>query len=128
VSAAEFAAQIGVKYQTFAHWRQRRKNRQGALAVQAADSVPAALMAPQAELGPRWVEAEIETEAGNHEQVNANGSMLTAELPGGASVELSNPGHRPDVIRLCFGIDAFLAKNGALPAEEMHPHGGAPHQ
>lgn len=91
VSAAEFAAQIGVKYQTFAHWRQKRKNRRQAMAVQAAAPVPAALMAPQPEVGAHWVEAVVE--AGVHgEQVAAIEPALTLALPGGASMELSTPG------------------------------------
>lgn len=88
VSAAEFAAQIGVKYQTFAHWRQKRKNRQQALAVQSSEPERAALMEGQPEPGPQWVEAVVE--AGIHgEQAMASGAALTLELPGGASVELS---------------------------------------
>jgi hypothetical protein len=91
VSAAEFAAQIGVKYQTFAHWRQKRKNRQQALAVQAAAPVPAALMAPQPEVRPRWMEAVVEAGGGGHERAAASQSALKLELPGGARVELSTP-------------------------------------
>ncbi|XHR26854.1 MAG: IS66 family insertion sequence element accessory protein TnpB [Chthoniobacteraceae bacterium] len=91
VSAAEFAAQIGVKYQTFAHWQQKRKNQRQALLVQAAAPVPAALMAPQPGPGLRWVEAEVEAGV-QGEQVMAIVAALKLELPGGASVELSTPG------------------------------------
>ncbi|XHR26745.1 MAG: hypothetical protein ACFUZC_12385 [Chthoniobacteraceae bacterium] len=60
VSAAEFAAHIGVKYQTFAHWRQRRKDRKRAMGAEAPAQARVALMAPAHETEPRWVEAVVE--------------------------------------------------------------------
>jgi hypothetical protein len=106
VSAAEFAAQIGVKYQTFAHWRQKRKDRQQALAAEAAS--PAALMVPQPESGPHWVEAVIEAGEGHPEQAGAAGPTLKLELPGGASVELSTLGQ----MKLAADLLKALAAKG----------------
>ena len=109
VSAAEFAAQIGVKYQTFAHWRQKRKNRQQALAVQAAAAEPGALMAAQPGHSPQWVEAVVE--AGIHgEPAMASGVTLKIELPGEASMELSNPGQ----MKLAAELLKALAAKGQV--------------
>jgi hypothetical protein len=84
VSAAEFAAQIGVNYQTFAHWLQKRKRSREKAANEATSRTPAALMAPAAALGPRWMEAVVESGG-------KGGLALRVALPGGASVEVVSP-------------------------------------
>ncbi|XHR27481.1 MAG: IS66 family insertion sequence element accessory protein TnpB [Chthoniobacteraceae bacterium] len=77
VSAAEFAAQIGVKYQTFAHWLQKRKKARS----EAVSGMPAALMVPESGKRPQWMEAVVES--GSKE-----GLVLRVALPGGASVDV----------------------------------------
>ena len=86
VSAVQFAAHIGVKYQTFAHWRQMRsrKRQRGGGSTPLA---PAALMPSGSSSGTRWVEAVIE--AGGDVEVPC-GSGLRVALPGGASMEISD--------------------------------------
>ena len=59
VSAAEFASQIGVKYTTLAHWRQRRK-RSRAVDREMASPAPVALLPAGAKQSTRWVEAVVE--------------------------------------------------------------------
>jgi len=110
VSAAEFAAQIGVKYQTFAHWRQKRKNRQQAMVAQAVVPEPAALMAPQSRPKAHWVEAVVEAGGGGHEQAAASEPALKLALPGGASVELFTPGQMKLAAEL---LKALAAKGQA---------------
>ena len=74
--ATQFAAQIGVKYPTFAAWAQkRRQQRCGGEAAVSAE--PAAL---------RWVEATMESPEG----VARRG--LVVHLPGGASLEVLDAG------------------------------------
>jgi len=85
VSAAEFAAQIGVKYSTFAHWRQMREHKQtggGDLAFPG----PAALLAAGSNSATRWVEAVVEA---NGSGGVASGPSLKIALPGGARLEIS---------------------------------------
>ena len=86
VSAVQFAAHIGVKYQTFAHWRQMRsrKRQRGGRSMPPA---PAALMPPGSSSGTRWVEAVVESSG----DIGAgSGSALRVALPGGASMEISD--------------------------------------
>jgi transposase-like protein len=85
VSAVQFALHIGVKYQTFAHWRQMRsrKRQRGGGSMPLA---PASLMPSGSSTGTRWVEAVVE--AGGDVEV-ACGSVLRVTLPGGASMEIS---------------------------------------
>ncbi len=87
VSAVQFAAHIGVKYQTFAHWRQMRSRKRqrggGSIAL-----APAALMPPSPSSGTRWVEAVVES-SGEVEAAGC-GSALSVVLPGGASMEISD--------------------------------------
>jgi acetyl esterase/lipase len=82
--ASEFAAHIGVKYPTFAAWRQKRRRQhddrqhvalQGGEIKTAKDAKPAAL---------RWVEAAVETSA------TAGAGVLVVHLPGGAWLEVAD--------------------------------------
>jgi len=70
MAAVKFAAFIGVKYPTLASWVQTRCRQRKA---GAAAGRPAAL---------RWVEAAVE----------ARGSGLRVELPGGARIEIADEG------------------------------------
>lgn len=75
--AAQFAARVGVKYQTFATWVQkRRKVRDGANTSER--QTP---MVPRLEA---WVEATVGGVVDN------TGGALVVDLPGGAHVEVSN--------------------------------------
>jgi hypothetical protein len=85
VSAAEFAAHIGVKYSTFAHWRQMC-SRKRAGGGDLASSAPAALMPTGSNSATRWVEAVVEA---NGSSGAARGASLKIALPGGASLEVS---------------------------------------
>jgi hypothetical protein len=85
VSAAEFAAQIGVKYSTFAHWRQIRSRKQtGGRDLVCPAS--AALLPAGPNSATRWVEAVVEA---NGSSGMARGASLKIALPGGASLEVS---------------------------------------
>jgi transposase len=68
MAAVKFAACIGVKYPTLASWVQKRRRQREAGATAGR---PAAL---------RWVEAAVE----------AHGSGLRMELPGGARIEIAD--------------------------------------
>jgi hypothetical protein len=68
MAAVKFAACIGVKYPTLASWVQKRRRQRKALG---SAGQPAAL---------RWVEAAVE----------AHGSGLRVELPGGARIEIAD--------------------------------------
>jgi hypothetical protein len=85
VSAAEFAAQIGVKYSTFAHWRQMRERKQTE-ARDVASPAPIALLPGGSKSATRWVEAVVEA---NGSSGMARGASLKIALPGGASLEVS---------------------------------------
>jgi hypothetical protein len=74
--ATRFAAHIGVKYPTFAAWRQeRRRERRAGESPQAERSAPAAL---------RWVEARVEGAA-----VGSPGTLVL-HLPGGVRLEVAD--------------------------------------
>ncbi len=67
LSAAKFAELIGVKYQTFASWRQKRRRQQ-----KTAD--------PDCPASPRWLEAVVE----DRMESSRREAGLKVELPGGA--------------------------------------------
>lgn len=75
--AAQFAARIGVKYPTFAHWVQKRRQARGEASVRA---VARPIVAPLT----GWVEATVE---GVMEEPK---SVLVVPLPGGVRLEVSN--------------------------------------
>jgi len=79
MSGAKFAAYIGVKYQTFASWRQQRRQR-GAPAEQGEN-------APSSGSPLRWVEALMEGPAAC---AGRNIAALQVHLPGGARVEIAD--------------------------------------
>jgi len=74
--ATKFAAQIGVKYQTFVSWRQkRRKERERAPAAEEERNA-------RARMGG-WIEATVGHPAGG---------VLVVHLPGGARLEVEDAG------------------------------------
>src|SRR6185369_552146 len=75
--AAQFAAHVGVKYQTFATWVQKRRKAREA----AGTSDGQTPMVPRLEA---WVEATVESADNDTE------GALVVHLPGGAHVEVSN--------------------------------------
>ena len=75
--AAQFAAHVGVKYQTFATWVQKRRKARGELNA-TPDQAPAV---------PRlagWVEATVEDDAEDTTR------KLVVHLPGGVRLEVNN--------------------------------------
>jgi len=95
VSAMEFAAHVGVKYQTFATWRQKRnRQRQGC-------GEPTMMLtsspAPPPPSSMQWLEAVLEnplvqgaSEPGEPEEMGTPVPMLNVVLPGGAQMEIGN--------------------------------------
>jgi hypothetical protein len=87
----EFAAHVGVKYQTFATWRQKR-NRQHRASVEPAVSSTSTV--PSLPTGVQWLEAVVESsdlEATGKTSERAKADcVLSIALPGGARVELSD--------------------------------------
>lgn len=79
MSGTKFAELIGVKYQTFASWRQQRRQR-GARAAQADN-------APATDSPLRWVEALFEGPAAC---AGRSAAALQVHLPGGAHVEIAD--------------------------------------
>jgi hypothetical protein len=77
LSAMKFAALVGIKYQTFANWAQKR--RKGVI------SSPAAVAAKNQSV--RWLEAVVQQAQGSTAQ---SGAVLKLLLPGGASVEIGD--------------------------------------
>lgn len=76
LSGAKFAQMVGVKYPTFANWaKQRRESGQGST-NKGAPGVPAL----------RWVEAVVDKAAGETRV------GLTIHLPGGARMQIADPG------------------------------------
>ena len=102
VSAAQFAAHIGVKYNTFAHWRQMREQKRQT----GGDSVtlaPAALMQPGSRSGMRWMEAIVEGSGGVESESKP---ALRIALPGGAHLEIASAGDVKLAAELLKALDA----------------------
>lgn len=75
--AAQFAVHVGVKYQTFATWVQKRRKARGEVhATQEQTPVVARLAG--------WVEATVENDA------EETTGKLVVHLPGGVRLEVSN--------------------------------------
>jgi hypothetical protein len=75
--ATKFAAHIGVKYPTFAAWRQQRR-RQGHAGKATSE------LAGRAAAALRWVEASVEG------AVADRSGVLVVQLPGGARLEVAD--------------------------------------
>ncbi|MGB8170669.1 MAG: helix-turn-helix domain-containing protein [Chthoniobacteraceae bacterium] len=84
LSARKFAALVGVRYSTFAHWVQRFREEGGEIA-------PVASMPPAqpAEVPMRWMEAIV---AGGTAMTAPEPRGLCVRLPGGAQMEIAVPG------------------------------------
>jgi len=80
LSAAKYAALLGIKYQTFATWAARRRKARP-------PQTPAAPSDPV-----RWLEAVVQ-EASTPPATAA--ATLTLHLPGGAHLELAHPQQLP---------------------------------
>jgi len=74
--AAKFAAQIGVKYQTFVAWKTKRRQER------AAESVAEGPRAASGQISG-WIEATVG---------HPCGGVLVVHLPGGARMEVSDGG------------------------------------
>lgn len=83
LSARKFAALVGVRYSTFAHWVQRFRQNGGEVAP--APSVPPV---PKPEVPVRWMEAIVEGAAMSAPEPRG----LCVRLPGGAQMEIGAPG------------------------------------
>ena len=81
MSGTKFAEFIGVKYQTFAAWRQQQRQRRARAAQVPGEGAPTA-GAPL-----RWVEALLEGPAARGRQ---NAAALQVHLPGGARLEVAD--------------------------------------
>jgi transposase-like protein len=93
LSGAEFARMAGIKYATFANWRQQQRRRGGAAGDAAKDAV-AMGGEPRHGLGQvtglRLLEAVVED--GSQEQPGAiNGVGLVIELAGGSRLRVDSP-------------------------------------
>jgi hypothetical protein len=70
LTGQKFAELVGIKYQTFATWAQKRRRARGAYPIKGPKQL-------------RWVEAVVEHASGGK-------SPLVLELPGGAKVQINN--------------------------------------
>lgn len=82
LSGTKFAEFIGVKYQTFASWRQQRRRK----LVRRAQAAPGQT-APDGGAPLRWVEALLEGSAAPGSQ---SAAALQVHLPGGARLEIGD--------------------------------------
>jgi len=82
MSGTKFAEYIGVKYQTFASWRQQRRHRDAP-----APPVAPGESAPAAGSPLRWVEALLEGPATPERR---SAAALQVHLPGGARLEVAD--------------------------------------
>jgi transposase-like protein len=80
LSGAQFARTVGLKYQTFANWRQERRSRQ-----------PAAPPLARSQ-SVEWLETVIDKAQAS---APLAGSMLMVRLPSGAAIELANVSQAP---------------------------------
>jgi len=95
-SGAQFAALLGIKYPTFASWRQGRRRERRLL-----EGGKEAMVTATPKSAPIWLEAVVEKEA--------SAVDLQVRLPGGATVELTHP----DQVRLLTGLLRELATGEA---------------
>ena len=84
LSARKFAALVGVRYSTFAHWVQRFRAEGGEIAP-----VQSAAPVSPAEVPVRWMEAIV---AGGTAMAAPEPRGLCVRLPGGAQMEIAAVG------------------------------------
>jgi hypothetical protein len=92
MSGAEFAAMIGIKYQTFAGWRQRRARQRKSDAVARVPTKPA-LRLVEAVVAPKSDELSVD-------------QGLKVHLPGGARMEVTHADQLPLVSALLKSLQA----------------------
>ena len=78
MTGAQFARAVGLKYPTFAFWRQERQKRKPALANQ---------QAPEKAATMQWLETAIDQAQAS---APVAGAALLVRLPSGASIELAS--------------------------------------
>lgn len=83
LSAAAFAQMAGIKYSTFANWRQQRRKAQGN-----SDGAPPEVVARGGAI--RLLEAVVEEQV---VRAGGNGAGLLIELPGGGRLTVASPAH-----------------------------------
>jgi len=107
VSGVEFAAHIGVKYQTFATWRQKRDRQRQACG---ASVIGLPISAPSTRTEMQWLEAVVENPgsavAGKTCDRPKVDCVLSIALPGGARVELSDADQVELVAELLRALEA----------------------
>lgn len=91
LSAAKFAALVGIKYQTFADWALRRRKQSGATALGAKPADPV-----------RWLEAVVEQAQSS---APAKASSVRLHLPGGAHLELAQVNQAPLAAALLHSLE-----------------------
>lgn len=106
MSAAEFAAHVGVKYTTFVTWLTKaKKNGKPKPAVAASgEDVPTAEPA-----SVRWVEACVE---GVEAQATQGGAPLVVQLPGGARLEIGDSGQAALAAELLRALEPKPGRSG----------------
>jgi hypothetical protein len=105
VSGPKFAETVGICYQTFAGWMQRRRRERG-------DYASAAKSAARSDLADppllRWVEADVEGESAAPEPEVPPAACLSVELASGVCVRINNPSQIPLAVELARQLSARL--------------------
>jgi hypothetical protein len=96
LSGKKFAALVGVKYQTFASWGQKRRRQRGG-----GGSVPAKAADPV-----RWLEAVVQQARGPAKSERAG---LKLQLPGGAWMEIADASQIAFAAALLHALEKPLA-------------------
>lgn len=87
MTGAQFAKTVGLKYPTFAFWRQERQKRKPALAGQAP---------PKSSTAVEWLETVID----KAQATPVSGSAVVIRLPSGAAIEVAQASHTPIAVAL----------------------------
>jgi len=94
LSGAKFAALAGIKYSTFAAWRQRRSQQPAQPPLAKSPDAPANSV--------RWLEAVLDQAQGQNAGV---ASALRLRLPGGAQLEISQAAQVPLAAALLAALE-----------------------
>lgn len=108
MSAAEFAAHVGVKYTTFVTWltKAKKNGKPEPAAAVAAEDVPTTMPEPAP---VRWVEACVE---GVEVQAAKGGAPLMVQLPGGARLEIGDSGQAALAAELIRALEPTPGRSG----------------
>jgi hypothetical protein len=91
VSARQFAERIGVRYQTFATWKQKRDRQRQA--ERDSGGLEAIKLPPRPPAGGlQWVEAVVERGDDDRQGKQTGNAVLAVSLPGGALMKIGNAG------------------------------------